>query len=185
MKTFSNLKQHSHRNLRPTVRAQFQTNKHASFKDTSYSPISQLDATRLLETLQEVKLLGGEERVLLAKVSSQVEELNANLISIHNLFSKTHSFTSRQKIVPIETLTNKYRLITPIYAVVEYDEDSYVAAHYESEVFGEGETEFGALADLKASIADYFDDLREDPTSLGPLPSRHYQYLSTLIKEVR
>ncbi|MBC8230801.1 hypothetical protein H8E77_14725 [bacterium] len=77
--------------------------------------------------------------------------------------------------------SDEYRLNTPIPVTIEYDEDTVIASFYDVEEYGVGEDLEGALSDLRAGLVKYYESLEENVHCLGPLPTRHWKYLKTLI----
>ncbi len=156
----------------------------SAFLETEYEPLDEERAQTIVGILESVRLLGGEERVLLQDVSSKVNHLLDRFEIFAKQLGVTEKGYARTKVVPLETLTEKLAIRRPILAVIEHSEGSVTATYYECEVFGVGETEFEALDDLRQSLAEYYCQLKESPETLGPLPLRHLRILTQLILEV-
>lgn len=79
----------------------------------------------------------------------------------------------------------EYHLKEPLLVTVEeysYDE-VFIVSYPEIEAFGEGVTEAEAIANLKKSILDLFDELSQTPEDeLGVLPKTWLNILNSLIK---
>lgn len=77
-----------------------------------------------------------------------------------------------------------YKLSAPIIIVVEEypEEDSFIARFPPVDVFGEGETDYEALEDLKNTILDLFEELSDsDPNELGDTLKSHLNTLRLII----
>ncbi|TEU10856.1 MAG: hypothetical protein E3J21_25075 [Anaerolineales bacterium] len=75
------------------------------------------------------------------------------------------------------------RLNSPIAVSLEDDGVQVIAAAYDLDVFGYGETEWEALDDLRHTITDLYFTLKDDARALGPMPRRVWEYLSDIIEE--
>ena len=75
------------------------------------------------------------------------------------------------------------KLSSPIAVSLEDDGVQIIAAAYDLDVFGYGETEGEALDDLRRTITDLYFALKDDVRALGPMPRRVWEYLSDIIEE--
>jgi len=73
------------------------------------------------------------------------------------------------------------RLSSPIAVSLEDDGVQVIAAAYDLDVFGYGETEWEALDDLRHTITDLYFTLKDDARALGPMPRRVWEYLSDIL----
>lgn len=148
---------------------------------TRYVPISDNQAQELVRALEKIEFLGGQEKTLIAEMSRKINILGSTCAAIRKHLKSVVATSS--KIVPIETLDGGLKLRRPIHAVIERSEGIVTATYYECEVFGEGDSEFEALDDLRCCIVEHYRELCEFEHSLGPLPTRHLQILKDLIRE--
>lgn len=89
----------------------------------------------------------------------------------------------QQKAVFIRDLGNPRLSVTaPIPVSIEVADGQVTACCYDIEQFGAGESEFAALDDLRATIVELYDTLKEE-RNLGPLPRRQLAYLEQALKE--
>ena len=149
---------------------------------TRYAPISEDRAQILVRALEKIELLGGEEKALLADLSHKIDTVAKTCTVIRKHLEAREGTLPSSKIVPMESLEQGFTLRRPIYAVVEHSDGIVTATYYECEVFGEGETEFESLDDLRRCLVEYYCQLRGSSESLGPLPARHLRILSDLIQ---
>lgn len=71
------------------------------------------------------------------------------------------SFYNVSEIVTINLL-QQYRLNTPLTAIIEYDEEGFVANLVDIPIYGTGSDRTEALQTLKLQIEDVYDELMED-----------------------
>lgn len=71
----------------------------------------------------------------------------------------------------------------PIPVSLEFSPDLVTAHCFDLDEFGVGPDESAALDDLRASIASLYRSLKEEKDNLGPLPRKHWDYLSRMIAE--
>ncbi len=140
-------------------------------------------ANELISALRIVQLWRTRDRNLLSEVGSKVDFLLGICADTFEMLNRLRESYRPSNVVPLESLIGPYKLIRPILVVLDSIEGHTTATYYECEIFGEGETEFEALQDLRESIVQYYVQLRESSDSLGPLPQRHLQLLSDLILE--
>ena len=74
------------------------------------------------------------------------------------------------------------RLRNPIAVSLVYDGTQSIAAAYDLDVFGYGETDGEALDDLRCVINDLYFTLKNNSNALGPLPQRVWEYLSETVE---
>ncbi|MBI4466094.1 MAG: hypothetical protein HY656_01535 [Acidobacteria bacterium] len=154
-----------------------------TFVDPEHEPLDDERAQMIVSVLETVRLWGGEERALLKEAVSRIEAVAETCTAIKNELGLSKGQRTPAKIVPVETLDEAFVLNRPILVVIEHSEGIVTATYYECEVFGEGETEFEALADLKQTFVEYYLQLRQSAETLGPLPAKHLRILSNLVCE--
>lgn len=148
----------------------------------TYAPLSDTRAQIIIETLEQIELIGGEEKALINSIAVKIDALTYTCNEIGKYLGIGAERITPTKVIPIENLSATLLLARPILAVIEHDAGSVTATHYDTEVFGVGETEFEALDDLKESLIEYYSDLSSNPDDLGPLPKKHFLLFSRLIK---
>ena len=124
--------------------------------------------------------------------TSRLESVNMVMNEpAHHLLMPTISFWSHvanpsrpPKTVFIRDLGERKLVLTASIPVsLEFWPDLVTACCYDLEEFGVGSDESSALNDLRASIVSLYRSLKEEKANLGPLPQRHWHYLSRLIAE--
>jgi predicted RNase H-like HicB family nuclease len=92
----------------------------------------------------------------------------------------------RSILVPIETLEPEpYEITRPFTAVVMEAEGEFEAAIFDLGIFASGDTEEEAIANLKETLLDTFDQLNELPdTRLGKGPFRQKGLLNKCVRKV-
>lgn len=153
------------------------------FADADYELLDEDRAQMIVGLLHTLRLWGSEERGLLKELMSKMEAVLDRVGRMAKEVQGLKEGRSGSKIIPVEVLSDALGLRRPIFAVVEHGEGVVTATYYECEIFGEGETEFEALDDLRQSLAEYFLSLRESPETLGPLLAKHLHTLSELVYE--
>jgi len=78
-----------------------------------------------------------------------------------------------------------YRLLQPIPVTISTGQEEIVARYEDVGLYGSGEFRQEALAELCASIIDYYEVLSAEQNNLGPLPQRHWEFLRDIIQKVR
>lgn len=103
--------------------------------------------------------------------------------------SVTYNFTvinqksSECKNIFIDSLNSEvYKLKKPIPVYIEYDGETYIANNYDLGLYGYDDMELEAIEDLKKSIIECYEDLKNE-TELGPVPERMMVYYKEIIKE--
>jgi predicted RNase H-like HicB family nuclease len=116
------------------------------------------------------------ERV--AGVESKVEQVLKRLGELSAL--------RRSFLVPIESLEPEpYEILRPFTAVVMEAEGEFEASIFDLGIFSSGETEEEAIANLKETLLDTFDQLNELPdTRLGKGPLRQKGLLNKCVRKV-
>jgi hypothetical protein len=66
---------------------------------------------------------------------------------------------------------------------VESDGASVTVFSVDTGDFSVGADEIGALDEFRASVVDLYFMLKEESGNLGPLPQRHWNFLSSIIQE--
>ena len=92
----------------------------------------------------------------------------------------------RSFLVPIESLEPEpYEILKPLTAVVMEEEGEFEAAIFDLSIFASGDTEEEAIANLKETLLDTFDQLNELPdTRLGKGPLRQKGLLNKCIRKI-
>ena len=97
----------------------------------------------------------------------------------------------KEKVTPIVvdknvTILNlgheKYFFKSPFPINIQVEDDTYIAASYDLNLFGYGESEDEALRDLCDSIVEHYEHLKSNETKLGPLLKRDWNFLSRMIE---
>lgn len=102
---------------------------------------------------------------------------------VRNVVKEAIAQVNRQKTVYIQDLKHpNLELLKPLPVFLEFDAYTVIANYYDTESFGYGDSEYEALNDLCAEIAQTYLDLAEDPQSLGRLPARWWAHLQTVIR---
>ena len=116
------------------------------------------------------------ERV--AGLESKVEQVLKRLAELNAL--------RRSFLVPIETLEPEpYEITRPFTAVVIEEEGEFQASIFDLGIFASGETEEEAIANLKETLLDTFDQLNElRDTRLGKGPLRQKGLLNKCVRKV-
>ena len=87
-----------------------------------------------------------------------------------------------KKAISIRSLHDKYLILKePLSISLEYDGFQYTAYATDLNVFGCGETEYESLEDLRKTIIDFYNDLKD--AELAPPMNRIWSYLSSVISE--
>jgi hypothetical protein len=89
----------------------------------------------------------------------------------------------RQKTVYLQDLKHPNLVLRhPLPVFLEMDDEIYIANYYDTESFGSGDSEYEALNDLCLELAQTYLDLEADQGKLGPLPSKWWTHLQTVIE---
>jgi hypothetical protein len=87
------------------------------------------------------------------------------------------------RILPLNSLKHpKYRLKTPVYISIEFENDQVIASLDDIEAFAYAETTSEAIDCLCAEIVQVYEDLQENVDNLGPLPQKWFQFLEEIIE---
>jgi predicted RNase H-like HicB family nuclease len=113
-----------------------------------------------------------------ARLESKVEQVLKGLGELGAL--------GRSFLVPIETLEPEpYEITRPFTAVVTEAEGGFEASIFDLGIFASGDTEEEAIANLKETLLDTFDQLSELPeTRSGKGPLRQKTLLNKCIRKV-
>jgi hypothetical protein len=124
------------------------------------------------------------EAVILGKEFPRLIELQQSTLEMTAKMSATYAAREPAMLVPIANLlSERYKLVRDIVAVVQPSEEGYTATYYDANVATSGDTQEEAVSNLKSLIIDLLEDLQaEDPKGLGPEPARQLAILSELIK---
>jgi predicted RNase H-like HicB family nuclease len=89
-------------------------------------------------------------------------------------------------LVPIESLEPEpYEIMRPLTAVVIEAEGGFEASSFDLGIYASGDTEEEAIANLKETLLDTFDQLNELPdTRLGKGPLRQKGLLNKCVRKV-
>jgi hypothetical protein len=88
------------------------------------------------------------------------------------------------KNIFIETLNSDYFTLTRSIPVnIEYDGEVYIANNYDLELYGYAETEVEAINDLRKSILEFYEDLK-DENDLGIFLKRKIKYCKEIIRGI-
>ena len=111
-----------------------------------------------------------------AGLESKVEQVLRKLAELSAL--------RRSFLVPIETLEPEpHEILRPFTAVVTEEEGEFGAAIFDLSIFASGDTEEEAIANLKETLLDTFDQLNELPdTKLGKGPLRQKHLLNKCVR---
>jgi len=78
----------------------------------------------------------------------------------------------------------KYLFKTPFPVNILIEDETYIAASYDLNLFGYGDNEDEALRDLCASIIEHYEHLKTNQSKLGSLLMRDWNFLSRMIEEM-
>lgn len=121
----------------------------------------------------DVSLVSLKENI--RSLSSEVQELRAEIQRL----SKERTF-----VVPLTTLAPQpFQMMLQIPATIAGDGEDFTATFMEANVSASGETEADAIANLKDMLVSTYETLEEiPPQELGPLPSRQWAILKSVVK---
>jgi hypothetical protein len=80
----------------------------------------------------------------------------------------------------IQNLAHGHVFVHPLYVTVEQNTDEWFASSGDLALVGRGESDFEAVDDLRAKIAELYDSLLEMRDSLGPLLRDQLTFLERL-----
>ena len=92
------------------------------------------------------------------------------------------AITKQEQIIQYKNIfidslrSEKYKLKKPIPINLEHAEAVYIATNYDLELYGYGDSEQEAIEELRNSIIECYEDLKEED-QLGPLPSKMMAYV--------
>lgn len=105
--------------------------------------------------------------------------LNELEYAVEELYKRSASF----QVVLRSMKPHGGRLIKDMNIAVRPEEDGWVASFFDANVHASGETEIGAIDNLKSMIVDYLDQLSELPKeALGLEMRRCYEVLSEYLE---
>lgn len=112
-------------------------------------------------------------------------EILQQLIELKELFMELKSVRANGFVAPMTTLNEPgLRLVQHIPVVIQTtDEDSYVATFFDANIGISGDTPEEAFANLRALIADIFEELENDKHRLGPATTVQLAVLRQFIRE--
>jgi hypothetical protein len=91
--------------------------------------------------------------------------------------------TIEYKNIFIDTLHSEVYLLNKAIPVsIEHADQVYIASNYDLELYGYGDTEDEAIDDLRKSIIECYEDLKQEK-ELGPIPSKMFAYYKSIIQE--
>lgn len=99
----------------------------------------------------------------------------------------------KEKVTPIVvdknvTILNlgheKYLFKSPFSVNIQVEDDNYIAASYDLNLFGYGGSEDEAIRDLCESIFEHYEHLKMNQAKLGHLLRRDWNFLYRLILEL-
>lgn len=102
---------------------------------------------------------------------------------VGELSSRMEKLARRYPLLLYSLRHPQLKLSSPIAVSLEDDGVQVIAAAYDLDVFGYGETEWEALDDLRRTITDLYFTLKDEARALGPMPRRVWEYLSDIIEE--
>jgi len=108
-------------------------------------------------------------------LTSEVTTLKCEIQRLHKL---------RTYVVPLATLTPEpFQMIQQVPVTIEGDGDDFTATFVEANVSASGETEADAIANFKDSLLSTYEVLEgASPSQLGPLPTRQWAILKSVVK---
>jgi hypothetical protein len=93
------------------------------------------------------------------------------------------SIETNFRILPLNSLKHPtYRLKTPVYISIEFENDQVIASLDDIEAFAYAETTSEAIDCLCDEIVQIYEDLKEHKDNLGLLPQKWYQFLQEIIE---
>lgn len=95
----------------------------------------------------------------------------------------TSSAARPGQIFPLQDLGNGCCFVHPMYVMVDSMGDEFHAVAADLAMVGRGETEFDALDDLRAQVAELFESLSEMKEALGPHLRMQLAFLERLAGE--
>lgn len=91
----------------------------------------------------------------------------------------------RRQIVPIQNLhSSKLLLLHPLYITLEYGNNIFVASSEDLNLYGDGDTELGAIRNLCREIEALFFDLKKNQNRLGKFMKENWGFLKTIAREL-
>jgi hypothetical protein len=78
---------------------------------------------------------------------------------------------------------DEFVLLVELPIQVEQAGEQFAAYSYDLDELAIGQDKFNAIDEMKLAIADLYRILKEEKDNLGPIPQRHWKFLSRVIKE--
>ena len=123
----------------------------------------------------------GLAELSLEKLEEEIKGVKEFLVG--ELSPRVEKLTRRRPLFLYSLRHPRLKLSSPIAVSLEDDGVQIIAAAYDLDVFGYGETEGEALDDLRRTITDLYFTLKDNAKALGPMPHRVWEYLSDIIEE--
>ena len=101
------------------------------------------------------------------------------------LLPKVSEIYTRKQIFIYSLHHPQFKLKEPLPVLLEFDDEQTIAYCHDLEVFGYGDTEGEALADLRETIVDLYLELSENCQKLGPFPQKVWCHFSQIIEVAR
>jgi len=108
---------------------------------------------------------------------NDIAEMKAELLRLQS----TKTFA-----VPLSTLEPEpFEMTKPIFVTVHGEGEDFTATFTEANISASGETASDAIANFKESLASRFEILQSKaPKELGPLPTRQWRILQSVVKRI-
>ena len=121
-------------------------------------------------------------------VEPQLKRLGEEITQVRNLLvsdlsPKVERLSRRRPLLLYSLRHPGLRLRNPIAVSLEDDGAQVIAAAYDLDLFGYGETESDALDDLRRTTVDHYLTLRENEGALSSLPRQVWDYLADVVEE--
>lgn len=117
----------------------------------------------------------------LEKLEEEIKGVKEFLVG--ELSPRVEKLTRRRPLFLYSLRHPQLKLGSPIAVSLEDDGVQIIAAAYDLDLFGYGETEGEALDDLRRTITDLYFTLKDEAKALGLMPHRVWEYLSDIIEE--
>ncbi|MBM3234925.1 hypothetical protein FJZ31_01370 [Candidatus Poribacteria bacterium] len=79
---------------------------------------------------------------------------------------------------------DKYKLTQPIPVSIEYEDDTVIVSFYDVDVYGTGDDIQEAITDLCSQIIEVYELYSQNVNRLGPVPTREWKYLQTIVRPI-
>lgn len=112
----------------------------------------------------------------------RLEKLEQEIVSLKETCKLLRD--GRSFCVPVETLTPEpYIVKRTFHVVVCPSDDDFIATFFDANIGMSGDTATEAVANLKASIVDAFEQFEKYESVLGPEPTRQLAVLREFIQK--